>query len=145
VPVMVSTVPSAPSTSNAGHDVDFARNKARGDDRAFAVNDRRAIVDGGDHGQTGDVQLGQIQRQESHCADALCQDPCSRSDQLGIDDATVAALLVNRPESNLVVQHKMLAVGLRSRVAYACWSMTLLNLIPLQSDCSIRRFTSSRT
>ena len=70
----------------------FTRNEARGDDRALAVGDRRTIIDGGDHGQAGDVQLGQIQRQESANADAVGEDPGSWPDQFGIDDAAIAAL-----------------------------------------------------
>jgi hypothetical protein len=77
---------------HAGNDMNFARNESRGDDRAFAVGDPWAIIDGGDHGETEDVQLGQIQRQESPCADTVGQDPCSRSDQLCIDDAAIAPL-----------------------------------------------------
>lgn len=74
-----------------GHDVDATRNKPCGNHGAFATCDRRTIVDGSDHGQAGDVQLGQIQRQESPCADTVGQDPCSRPNQLCVDDAAIVA------------------------------------------------------
>ena len=77
---------------HAGHDVDFARDKPCGDHRAFAVSDRRAIVDGRDHGQAGDFELGQIQRQQSASADAVGEEPGSWPDQFGIDNAAVVAL-----------------------------------------------------
>ena len=72
--------------------MDFAGYKARGDHRSFADGDRWAIIDGSHHSQPRDVQLGQVQRQESPCADAVGEDPGSRADQFGIDVATVAAL-----------------------------------------------------